>query len=378
METLGLEVRRGYVVAAFAERGHRPVLIGDGRRTVIPNAVCRGQWGSTAADHADAAWPDERSARGLSAPHAAEFWTGLRARLRHFLGVTDGTLARIPVVAATGEHPAELRTALTAAGFSTVNVVSPPAAAAHAIPPSGNAESVHRVVCVGDVSAEACTFRVRPAGVKAEGGEYSLAGVGSAYWAAAVVRELDAVRPTHGGWDRLRVWQSVLELSAALNRDPAGHVRTWTGAHAAELVTEVTFRPNCLDRVIEHAHFVTWLDTLRTEGAVERTWTAGLGSTFPIDWPAGFDPMPDPAHAVAVGASLFGHRYAPTPVKVTHPPPKPPPPALPPVPVSHGYAPAEPPPMPLPLLIPMDTSGLPDAPKLPDLPPDWDLLIGGK
>jgi len=42
METLGLEVRRGYTVAAFAERGHRPVVVGDGRRTVIPNAVCRG------------------------------------------------------------------------------------------------------------------------------------------------------------------------------------------------------------------------------------------------------------------------------------------------------------------------------------------------
>ena len=105
METLGLEVRRGYTVAAFAERGHLPVIIGDGRRTVIPNAVRRGTWGSAAAEHADAIWPDETSARGLSGPHLAAFWGGLRARLRHFLGISDRTLSAVPVVVAfDGEH----------------------------------------------------------------------------------------------------------------------------------------------------------------------------------------------------------------------------------------------------------------------------------
>ena len=360
METLGLEVRRGYVVAAFAERGHRPVLIGDGRRTVIPYAVHGDRWGTAAAEHPDATWPTlEPPDEGLTSGDQMAFWGGLWARLRHFLGVGKGTLSRIPVVVAFAGHPKDVWGVEWAADGprGNVTVVSPPAAAAHAVPPVGNAETVHRVVCVGDVSAEAGTFRVRPAGVKADGSEYTLAGVGSAYWAAAVVRQLDAVRPAYREWDRLRVWQSVLELAAALNRDPAGHRRPWTGAHAGDLVTEVTFSTTCLDRVVEHAHLLTWLDTVKAAGTVERTWTAGLGSVFPIDWPAGFEPLPDAAHAVAVGASLFAHRHAPTPVTVLPPVAAPPPP---------------PPPH------PTGASGMPDAPKLPYLPPYWDRLVGGK
>ncbi len=377
METLGLEVRRSYTVVAFAERGHRPVVVGDGRRTVIPNAVRRGEWGSAAAEHADATWPDETAARGLHGPHATAFWDGLRTRLRHFLGVSDGTLSRVPVVVAFDGDPQEgkeLQTALTAAHFAEVKVVPPPVAAAHAIPNVGTPETVHRVICVGDVSAEAGAFRLRPGGARAAGGEVSLHHVGAIYWVRALVQELNAVRSATRDWNRLRLWQSVIELAAALDRTTADRPRVWTGAHADELVTDVTFRRDCLERVLEHLRLVEWLD--RTTGeAAEYTWAGGLGSVFPIRWPAGVKLLPDAVHAVAVGASLYGSRPVPPPVRVVASPVVP---RFEPLPHSLPHsppAPADPLPMFMPIPVPMPIHG--DNPKLPDLPPDWDRLMGG-
>lgn len=378
METLGLEVRRSYTVAVFAERGHRPVVVGDGRRAVIPNAVRRGEWGSAAAEHADATWPDESSARGLHAPHAAAFWNGLRTRLKHFLGVSDGTLSRVPVVVAFDGDPQEgkdLQASLKATHFAEVTLVSPPAAAAHAIPGVGTPDTVHRVICVGDVSAEVGSFRVRPAGVRSAGDLTSLHGVGASYWIRSLGQDLEAVRSASREWHRLRLWQSMIELAAALDRTTPDRARVWTGAHADELVTDVSFRRDCLGRALEHLRLVEWLD--RTTGEAEHTWAGGLGSTFPIRWPAGVQPLPDAVHAVAVGASLYGSRPVPPPVRVavasaaSHPKP----PALPhSPPVPPPAARVDPPPMLFPIPVPMPTHG---PPKLPDLPPDWERLIGG-
>jgi len=386
METLGLEVRRGYTVAAFAERGHRPVVVGDGRRTVIPNAVYRGAWGSAAAEHADAIWPDESATRGLSGPHAAAFWEGLRARLRHFLGIGDRTLSAVPVVVAfdgdTGEA-AELRASLAAAGFTDVTLVPPPHAAAHALPPVGTPDTVHRVVCVGDRSAEVGCFRLRMTAAPVSPPQ-TLTGVGSAYWIRSLTRELDAVRSAERGWDRLRLWQSMLELAAALDRNTPDRRRVWAGAHADELVTDVEFRSNCLERTIEHAQLVTWLEGTAEGTAAEHMWAAGLGGVFPIRWPAGVTLMPDPAHAVAIGASLFGHRPVPPPALParTTVESRSPPPRLPPAPPAAPVADA-PWPVLFPVAMPVGEPQVhhdhhrPDAPKLPDLPPDWDRLIGG-
>lgn len=382
METLGLEVRRSFTVVAFAEWGHRPVVVGDGRRTVIPNAVRRGEWGSAAAEHADATWPDESSARGLQGPHAAAFWDGLRARLKHFLGVSDGTLSRVPVVVAFDGDPQEgkeLQASLKAAHFAEVKLVPPPAAAAHVIPSVGTPDTVHRVICVGDVSAEVGTFRVRPAGVRGAGDVTSLDGVGAIYWIRALLQELDAVRSASREWNRLRLWQSMIELAAALDRSTADRPRVWTGAHADELVTDVTFRRDCLERVLEHLQLVEWLD--RTSGeAAENSWAGGLGSVFPIRWPAGVQLLPDAVHAVAVGASLYGSRPVPASVRVvvSHAAPQPKPPALPhSPPVPPPAAPADPVPMFIPIPVPMPMHGPHGLPKLPDLPPDWERLIGG-
>lgn len=385
METLGLEVRRGYTVVAFAERGYRPVLIGDGRRTVIPNAVRRGEWGSAAAaEHADAVWPDESSPRGLSGPHAAAFWQGLRGRLKHFLGVGDGTLSALPVVVACGdEDVGDLREPLAAAGFTDLTFASPPAAAVSAMPSADGAEVTHRVVCVGDVSAEVAAFRVRSGGtVRASSQVRTLAGVGAAYWVRALAGDLDAVRAADGEWNRLRLWQSMFELAAALDRNTPDRPRRWTGAHAEELVTDVTFRANRLDRVAEHIALVRWAEqaladcSAEVSGPVAGTWVAGVGSVFPLGWPVKVTPLPDPAHAVAVGASLLRNRPLPTPrVSVGRLPAFTPSPTVA-VPDFHA-PPSAPDPLPPVMFLPTLPDGLPPAPHLPDLPAEWDRLVGG-
>jgi hypothetical protein len=216
------------------------------------------------------------------------------------------------------------------------------------------------------VSAEVATFRVRPGGsVKAGSEVRALAGTGAAYWVRALAGDLDAVRAAEGGWNRLRLWQSMFELAAALDRDTPDRSRRWTGAHAEELVTDVTFRANRLDLVAEHVALVRWVEqaledcSAEVSGPAGGTWVAGVGSVFPVGWPVKVTTLPDPPHAVAVGASLLRGRPVPVPRAAV------------------GRLPAFDPPPPK-AFVPGLPDGLPPAPHLPDLPADWDRLVGGQ
>jgi hypothetical protein len=193
----------------------------------------------------------------------------------------------------------------------------------------------------------------------------ALAGTGAAYWVRALAGDLDAVRAAEGGWNRLRLWQSMFELAAALDRDTPDRSRRWTGAHAEELVTDVTFRANRLDLVAEHVALVRWVEqaledcSAEVSGPAGGTWVAGVGSVFPVGWPVKVTTLPDPPHAVAVGASLLRGRPVPVPRAAV------------------GRLPAFDPPPPK-AFVPGLPDGLPPAPHLPDLPADWDRLVGGQ
>jgi hypothetical protein len=324
MASIGIEFCRTYVVVAFSEPNYPPVLIGDGKRTVIPTAVFQGTWGSKAAENSQAIWMDEDSPQNLDEPYATAFWLGLRARLREFLGVSEGTLSTLPVfVAMPGDIEAakRMKHELSAHAFKRVEIVSPALATLSAALDGAGATSNHEshlVLSIGDVFAQIAAYSLSGGVIVRSSMVQELFGTGASYWIRDMAADLEAFRGgDRGPMNRLRIWQAMLELAPRLSKINPNEMIPWAGAHSNELITSVMFTPDRLEWNAERRALVHWLREAAPKCVTEiglitpdNVWLAGSGSLFPVLWTDYADQVreiADPLHAIAIGASLLGH-----------------------------------------------------------------------
>jgi hypothetical protein len=362
VNVIGIEWRRTYTVVALREGQHAPRLVGDGRRTVIPNAVGPGgAWGSDAAlDGIFADWFGIPPAGPWTGALVEEFWQRLHDRLTRFLGVLDPAAAGYRTLIATprlDRSPAAVAVAQSA-GFAGATAVTPTeAVVAGWLFQQGKALEQERtvaVVTVGDVSAEAAVYYVQtgaePAIIaSADGGV--LEGTGCAYWTDRIIRAVESRLPEQlPAQLRLRLWQAAREFGARLRRSAPDIPIHWNGPLEDRLIDAVSVSADDFAEWPEVAALFQWAPSALGKAvkalgrsAPDVLLVAGAGADWPL--PAVFSkelppsvitdfPAADVARGAAWHPELRPHSRRPRatpsfaqiePEKWSPPPPPPPP-----------------------------------------------------
>ncbi len=325
MNVLGIEYRGTYSVVSLREGVYRPQLIGDGRRTLIPNAVGPGRlWGSEAGIHLN-----ETPAPGpWLADCAAIFWQQLQRRVVRFLGglqPAEHGCDCVIACAGTAEESSAVALLASAAGLPDATVVTPVQAAialwlAGQINMSADEYTV-AVVAVGDATAEATVFAVRtglsPTILDAASGGI-LTGTGAGLWANKLLREVAAHLPDPISEDQgLSLWQAALEFGEGLRRAGATSLIRWSGPLEDRMVSP--FRKSGEDlfdwpEMMDLTHWLSPAVQAGTRGLgrdqVDFLLVCGLGANWPLPAKAFLGlPEPiisaDPAADIAIGATWW-------------------------------------------------------------------------
>jgi hypothetical protein len=286
---------------ALREGEHPTRLVGDGHRSVIPNAVVAGRsWGSAAAaEGAFADWYGVPPAGPWLDRSASEFWGHLHARLTRYLGGLDPAAPgyqTVIVVPRTARPDAALAMAQTAGFEGVMPVSSTEAAVAGWLVEQLRTpvqEKTIAIVALGDVSAEAAAFIVEtgedPAIVASTDAEM-LEGSGSAYWVDRILRELDS-RLSGAPSTRLRLplWQAAREFGARLRRSALHAPVRWNGPLEDRLTYSFSLSAGEFAAWPEVMALAEWLPPAveRAVQALDRTapdvlLVTGAGAEWPV------------------------------------------------------------------------------------------------
>ena len=268
MNTIGIDYEQTLSVVCLGEGsgGFMGVRnVGDGLRSIIPNAV-HGEdlWGSRALE-AGAKIADVVDGPWLAEPDASQFWLGLYQRLYAFSGRIAPTSKKGYRLVA-GLQAVDWRAATEGverlcgqAGFGDPTCISATDAllARHLAErrriPTG--DTVITAVAVGDTSTAVCSYRLRRdaqgAGLPrllARDSTPRHLPYGHAHWAGRLLVNISDLftEPIHSGYD-LAMRDSALEFGSRLRRAPAGRAVTWTGPLRDKLYTplELTVADCC-------------------------------------------------------------------------------------------------------------------------------------
>lgn len=323
MNVLGIESRHSYSVLALREGSHRPRLVGDGRRTVIPNAVLAGGgWGSDAIDQ----WDSTGAASPWLGAGAEEFWRRLHERLIRFLGgVTPSQYGCACVIACTGaaSETGAVAALARSAGLEDVSIITPPQAAVArwlAGQTTGDAAArIVSVVTIGDATVDVAAFAVRigaqPALLDAAHAD-TIPGAGAGVWVHKLVHDLSAHLPNAAlpAQRRLELWQASLEFAEHLRRAAPGALLPWRGPLEERLLTPFHLSA---DDVLDWPQMITLRqrlqpaldECLRRLGHTQAdvTLVSGLGALWPLPLHYARTPVisVDPTGDIALGASAW-------------------------------------------------------------------------
>lgn len=247
MSTIGIDYQRTVTILCLAEgqgAATRPRSVGDGLRSIIPNAVAADDlWGSKAINAGGSA-PEPEDGPWLAGPDAAQFWGHLFRRVYSFLGRIPPTAQRGYRFVA-GLQAADFSSASAGverlcanAGFAAPTCINSTDAllsrhiAELQLRAAGDATIV--TVVAGDTSTAVSSYRLNFDGALprliARDTTPRRLPYGQAHWTGRLLINLSDLftEPIRSGFE-LALRDSALEFGSRLRRAPEGRAIGWTG-----------------------------------------------------------------------------------------------------------------------------------------------------